>query len=119
MATDARPLTSSALPVRLAMLVLTLLFNLLIVRSISMGVMLVAFTGLLAGMTLLPLFTVIDAVRAGHLERVLPTWRSPDIGVYAMLPSRHYLDAKTKAWLQWVETRVTPQLITDAAYFSS
>jgi len=71
-----------------------------------------------AGITLLPLFTVIDAVRAGHLRRVLPAWRSPDIGVYAMLPSRHYLNAKTRAWLEWVERRIAPQLKADAVYFS-
>jgi DNA-binding transcriptional LysR family regulator len=71
-----------------------------------------------AGITLLPLFTVIDAVRAGRLKRVLPTWRSPDIGVYALLPSRHYLNAKTRAWLEWVEQRIKPQLKADADYFS-
>ncbi|MBN3754366.1 LysR family transcriptional regulator [Paraburkholderia sp. Tr-20389] len=71
-----------------------------------------------AGITLLPLFTVIDAVRAGRLKRVLPTWRSPDIGIYALLPSRHFLNAKTRAWLEWVEQRITPQLKADAAYFS-
>lgn len=71
-----------------------------------------------AGITLLPLFTVIDAVRARHLKRVLPAWRSPDIGIYALLPSRHFLNAKTRAWLEWVETRITPQVEADAAFFS-
>lgn len=71
-----------------------------------------------AGITLLPLFTVIDAVRTGLLQRVLPTWRSPDIGVYALRPSRHFMDAKTRAWLEWVETRISPQIAADAAYFS-
>jgi DNA-binding transcriptional LysR family regulator len=71
-----------------------------------------------AGIALLPLFTVIDAIRAGRLKRVLPTWRSPDIGIYALMPSRHFLNAKTKAWLEWVEQRITPQLKADAAYFS-
>jgi DNA-binding transcriptional LysR family regulator len=71
-----------------------------------------------AGITLLPLFTVIDAIRAKRLTRVLPTWRSPDIGIYAMLPSRHFLNAKTRAWLEWVEHRIAPQLKADAEYFS-
>jgi DNA-binding transcriptional LysR family regulator len=71
-----------------------------------------------AGITLLPLFTVIDTVRSGRLKRVLPTWRSPDIGIYALLPSRHFLNAKTRAWLDWVEQRIVPQLKADAAYFS-
>jgi DNA-binding transcriptional LysR family regulator len=71
-----------------------------------------------AGITLLPLFSVIDAIREERLIRVLPAWRSPDIGIYALLPSRHYLNAKTRAWLDWVEQRITPQLKADAEYFS-
>lgn len=70
-----------------------------------------------AGITLLPLFTVIDAIRAGRLKRVLSTWRSPDIGIYALLPSRHFLNANTRAWLEWVEQRIAPQVKTDAEYF--
>jgi DNA-binding transcriptional LysR family regulator len=70
------------------------------------------------GITLLPLFTVIDSVREGRLERVLPQWRSPDIGVYALLPSRQLLNAKTKAWLEWVDARMQPQLEADFAFFS-
>ncbi|WP_454692507.1 LysR substrate-binding domain-containing protein [Achromobacter aloeverae] len=54
-----------------------------------------------AGITLLPLFSVIDQVRSGRLERVLPTWRSSDIGVCALFPSKRFIDAKTRAWLDW------------------
>ncbi|MCC8392633.1 LysR family transcriptional regulator [Paraburkholderia sp. MMS20-SJTR3] len=70
-----------------------------------------------AGITLLPLFTVIDAVRAGRLMRVLPQWRSPDIGVYALLPSRQFLNAKTRAWLEWSEQYVAPRVAEDAGFF--
>ncbi|RZT42126.1 LysR family transcriptional regulator [Cupriavidus agavae] len=71
-----------------------------------------------SGITLLPLFSVIDDIRRGHLVHVLPAWRSPDIGVYAMLPSRHFLDARTRAWLDWVAQHISPQLESDAAFFS-
>jgi putative drug exporter of the RND superfamily len=71
MATSGRSIAYSAMTVLLAMLVLTLLFNLLIVRSISMGVMLVAFTGLLAGVTLLPALLAILGNRLEWL-RVMP-----------------------------------------------
>jgi RND superfamily putative drug exporter len=71
MATAGRSITYSALTVLLAMFVLTLLFNLLIVRSISLGVMLVAFTGLLAGLTLLPAVLGILGHRLEWL-RVVP-----------------------------------------------
>src|SRR5260370_16681311 len=70
-ATAGRSITYSALPVLLAMFVVTLLFNLLVVRSISMGVMLVAFTALLAGVTLLPALLGILGHRLEWL-RVVP-----------------------------------------------
>ncbi|MGY6120292.1 LysR family transcriptional regulator (plasmid) [Paraburkholderia strydomiana] len=71
-----------------------------------------------AGITLLPLFSVIDAIRDGRLRRVLPAWRSPDIGIYALLPSRHFMDARTRAWLEWAERRIVPRLREDAAFFT-
>ncbi len=70
-----------------------------------------------AGITLLPLFSVIDQIRAGQLQRVLPGWRSPDIGVYAMFPSRRFIDAKTRAWLDWVQASIAPDLAKDAEFF--
>ncbi|KQP17044.1 hypothetical protein ASF45_27895 [Pseudorhodoferax sp. Leaf265] len=69
------------------------------------------------GVTLLPLFSVIDAVRDGRLRRVLPAWRSPDIGVFALMPSRHFMDARTRAWLDWSERTISPQLREDAQFF--
>jgi len=54
MATAGRSITYSAVTVLLGTLVLTLLFNLMVIRSISLAVMLVAITALLAGLTLLP-----------------------------------------------------------------
>lgn len=71
-----------------------------------------------AGITLLPLFSVIDAIRNGRLQRVLPAWRSPDIGVFALLPSRHFMDAKTRAWLEWADKQISPRLREDAAFFT-
>jgi DNA-binding transcriptional LysR family regulator len=72
-----------------------------------------------AAITLLPLFSVIDAVREGRLRRILPAWRSPDIGIYALLPSRHFMDAKTRAWLEWADTRIAPRLKEDAEFFAT
>lgn len=69
------------------------------------------------GITLLPLFTVIDSLRAGRLRHILPGWRSPDIHVLALLPSRHFLDAKTRAWLDFVQERIVPAMEDDMAHF--
>jgi uncharacterized membrane protein YdfJ with MMPL/SSD domain len=54
MATAGRSIVYSGITVMLAMLVLTLMVDLMVIRSISLGVMLVAATALIAGVTLLP-----------------------------------------------------------------
>ena len=54
MATAGRSIVYSGVTVILGMLVLTVLVDLMVVRSISLGVMLVAATALIAGVTLLP-----------------------------------------------------------------
>lgn len=69
------------------------------------------------GIALLPTFTVIEAVRSGRLCRVLADWRSPDIGVYTLLPSRHFIDAKTRVWLRWVDQHISPKIQNDTEYF--
>lgn len=69
------------------------------------------------GIALLPTFTIIEAVRTGRLCRVLADWRSPDIGVYTLLPSRHFIDAKTRAWLRWVDQHISPKIQNDTEYF--
>lgn len=70
-----------------------------------------------AGITLLPLFSVIASIQAGRLQRVLPEWRTPDIGVYVMYSSHRYLDGKTKAWLDYVDEKITPAIAKDTAFF--
>ena len=54
MATAGRSIVYSGVTVMLGMLVLTVLVDLMVIRSISLGVMLVAATALIAGVTLLP-----------------------------------------------------------------
>ena len=72
-----------------------------------------------AGIALLPLFSVIDAVRAGRLVRVLPAWRSQDIGVFALMPSRQFVDARTRAWLSFLDERLAPAIREDARFFGA
>jgi RND superfamily putative drug exporter len=101
MATAGRSITYSALTVLLAMFVLTLLFNLLVVRSISLGVMMVAFTALLAGTTLLP---AVLGVLGHRLEwlRVVPRGlikprQADDEGVWYRLS--HLIMRRPWVWL--------------------
>jgi len=70
-----------------------------------------------SGVAYLPFFTVIDSIRSGRLVRILPSWRSVDVGVFALYPSRRFLDAKTKAWLDLLKTHVAPMLAADGMEF--
>ena len=67
MATAGRSITYSGSVVFLGMLLMSLLVDLMLIRSISLGVMIVAFTALLAGMTLLP---AVLALIGGGVERL-------------------------------------------------
>ncbi len=71
MASAGRSITYSGVTVFLGMLLLTLLFDLLIVRSMSLAVMLVAATSLVCGLTLLPAVLAILGHRI-HKLRVIP-----------------------------------------------
>ncbi len=99
MATAGRSIVYSGITVILGMVILTVMFNLMVVRSISLGVMLVAVTALLAGMTLLPALLGVLAHRLDWL-RVLPKAK-PDgggeTGIWYRLS--HAIMRRPVAWL--------------------
>ncbi|MFS2157623.1 LysR family transcriptional regulator [Pseudomonas sp. Pseusp122] len=54
------------------------------------------------GIALLPIYAAIDGLRNGTLVRVLPNYRSHELNLYAIYPSRQYLDAKIKTWVEYL-----------------
>jgi DNA-binding transcriptional LysR family regulator len=66
------------------------------------------------GVAMLPIFSVVDKIRSGELVKVLPGWRSPEIGVYVLMPSRKFLEAKTRAWLELLNSELPMALARDA-----
>lgn len=66
------------------------------------------------GIAMLPRFSVVDKIGSGELVVVLPGWRSPEIGVYALTPSRKFLEAKTRAWLELLKVELPNALRRDA-----
>ncbi|MDF3080775.1 LysR family transcriptional regulator [Burkholderia sola] len=56
-----------------------------------------------AGIGLLPDFVVDDALRSGALLRVLPDYHADEVGVFLVYPSRRHLDAKTRAWVDFMK----------------
>jgi RND superfamily putative drug exporter len=71
MATAGRSILYSGVTVMLGMVVLSVLVDLMVIRSISIGVLVVAATALLAGLTLLPAVLGLLGQRVERL-RVLP-----------------------------------------------
>jgi DNA-binding transcriptional LysR family regulator len=69
------------------------------------------------GIALLPRFSAVDSIRGGELVRVLPSWHSPEIGVYVLMPSRKFLEAKTRAWLELLRSELPIALERDAGDF--
>jgi DNA-binding transcriptional LysR family regulator len=49
-----------------------------------------------------PTFLVGNDLRAGHLVRVLPEYRLPDIDVLALYPSRRHMSAKMRALIDFL-----------------
>lgn len=55
-----------------------------------------------AGIAFQPYFIVGDDIEAGRLVRVLPEWQSPELGVYAVYPSRKHLSAKVRTFVDFL-----------------
>lgn len=54
------------------------------------------------GIAGLPSYVVAEALRRGEVERVLPDWRLFDFTLWAGLPSRRHLPARTRAFLDFL-----------------
>ena len=98
MATAGRSITYSGITVILGMGVLTLMVDLMVVRSISLGVMLVALTALVAGVTLLPALLGILNYRLEWL-RILPKRRKQAENTGFWYRLSHAIMGRPWAWL--------------------
>jgi DNA-binding transcriptional LysR family regulator len=69
-----------------------------------------------SGIAFLPSFTAVDACRSGHLIHIMPEWRGPEYGVFALVPFRRYLEAKTRAWLSLLKEEIPKALERDRLF---
>jgi DNA-binding transcriptional LysR family regulator len=53
-------------------------------------------------------FFAAPYVRAGHLVRVLPDWRSSPVAAWAVFPERRLMPAKTRAFIEALAEAVSP-----------
>ena len=57
------------------------------------------------GISLQPSFMVADDIRTGRLVEILPAYRSIDLGIYAVYPTRKHLAAKVRALISFLGER--------------
>ncbi|HHK0216857.1 LysR family transcriptional regulator [Burkholderia multivorans] len=62
------------------------------------------------GIGLMPIYAAIEGLRNGSLLRVLPAYTQQKMGVFALHPSRKFVDAKTRTWIDFLGEHL-PQMI--------
>jgi DNA-binding transcriptional LysR family regulator len=67
------------------------------------------------GIGLLPVYSAINGLRSGELQWILPEYKSQEMNVFAVYPSRQYLDAKIRTWVELVRESVPTTLARDLA----
>jgi DNA-binding transcriptional LysR family regulator len=65
------------------------------------------------GLAVLPLYAAMAGLRSGELVQVLPDYISQEMNVYALYPSRQYLDAKIRTWLEFLRSELPIMLAAD------
>ncbi|NRB36937.1 MAG: LysR family transcriptional regulator [Pseudomonadales bacterium] len=54
------------------------------------------------GIGLIPYFIVAEALKNGQLERVLPTYKTLEFGLFAIYPHRRYLSKKVRCFIDFI-----------------
>lgn len=67
------------------------------------------------GIGALPVYAAISELRSGTLVRVLPQHILQKMHVYALYPSRKYVDAKTRTWVEFLRSYLPQVIASDMA----
>lgn len=67
------------------------------------------------GIGVLPIYAAIDGLRNGTLVRMMPKYRSGELNLYAIYPSRQYLDAKIRTWVEYLRASLPDMLAAHEA----
>jgi DNA-binding transcriptional LysR family regulator len=67
------------------------------------------------GIGVLPTSSALPCLRAGTLLRVFPEYTMQELQIYAVYPSRQYLDAKIRTWVEFARMLLPGTLASDAA----
>ncbi|WP_277183496.1 LysR family transcriptional regulator [Caballeronia sp. BR00000012568055] len=81
--------------------------------TVNVADAMVAAIGAGMGIGVLPMSSALPALRAGTLVRVLPQYTMQELSVYALYPSRQYLDAKIRTWVEFLREALPDTLAAD------
>lgn len=65
------------------------------------------------GIGALPVYSALESLENGSLVRVLPNHTLYPLGVFALYPSRQYLDAKIRTWVEFLRDYMPQRLVAD------
>lgn len=65
------------------------------------------------GIGALPVYSALESLENGSLVRVLPNHTLYPLGVFALYPSRQYLDAKIRTWVEFLRDYMPQRLAAD------
>ncbi len=71
------------------------------------------------GIGIQPIASAVDGLRAGTLVRVLPEYHFEELNVFAIYPSRKFVDAKIKTWVDFLKDYIPVLLACDEKIVSS
>jgi DNA-binding transcriptional LysR family regulator len=72
-----------------------------------------------SGIGILPAAYALPGLRDGTLVRVLPQYTHQELNLFALHPSRKYVDAKMRTWIDFLEEHVPATLAADTTELSS
>ena len=67
------------------------------------------------GIGMVPLYAAIAGLRDGTLVRVLPQHTLQKMNIYALYPSRKFIDAKTRTWVEFLRAHLPKVIARDEA----
>ncbi|WP_437881375.1 LysR family transcriptional regulator [Pseudomonas sp. LRF_L74] len=67
------------------------------------------------GIGVLPIYSAAAGLRDGSLVRVLPEYNLFPLGIFALYPSRQFLDAKIRTWVEFLRDFLPARLAADEA----
>jgi DNA-binding transcriptional LysR family regulator len=67
------------------------------------------------GIAVLPTYTAMRWLQSGELLRILPDYTAQPLNIYALYPSRQYLDAKIRTWVDFLHSELPATLAAEQA----